>query len=289
VVATPNPSHFEVAKQCLLAGREVVVDKPFTVTSQQARELIQLAKQRKRLLTAFQNRRWDGDFKTIRRLVDSRVMGQIVEYEARYDRFRPNPKANAWREREEPGSGVLHDLGSHLIDQALVLFGPPKSITAAVLCQREWSKVNDAFDIRLEYPRLRATLRASMLACAPGPHFVIHGTKGSFIKYGMDPQEDVLRGGKMPEGTDWGPHWGEEPESQWGTLSVMNGESRSDQKIETENGDYRGFYENVRDAILPGSALEVMPEQAFRTIRAIELALESSREQRTVPWSETAN
>ena len=175
----------------------------------------------------------------------------MAEYEARYDRFRPNPKPNAWGERAQPGSGLLFDLGPHLIDQALLLFGAPLAITASAFRQREWSVVEDAFDVCLEYSWWRAMLRSRSIAYAPGPHFVIHGTQGSFEKYGMDPQEEPLRKGQAPDGFDWGPHWGEDPERQWGTLSLTVGDSA--QKVKSEPGDYRGFYANLRDAVTQGA------------------------------------
>ncbi len=283
VIATPNPSHFDLARRCLLAGRDVVVDKPFTTTSAEASELIRLARERNRLLTVYQIRRWDGDFQTVRKIVESGALGRVVEYEARYDRFRPGLKANAWRERPGPGSGVLLDLGPHLIDQALVLFGTPQRITANAFCQREGTQVDDAFDVEMEYPGTRVLVRARMLAYSPGPHFLIHGTRGSFVKYGMDPQEGPLRRGEVPDGPDWGPHWGEELEEQWGTLAV---EGEGTAKVKTEAGDYRGFYANVRDAIVQGTQLAVTAEQGVRVIRVIELAHQSSAEGRRIPWSE---
>ena len=284
VVATPNDSHFELARACLLAGRDVVVDKPLAPTLAESEELVRLAAERGRLLTVYQDRRWDGDFQTIRKIVGSGKLGTIVEYEARYDRYRPEPKANAWRERaDQPGAGVLFDLGPHLIDQALVLFGEPQSIWASAFCQRVTSQVDDAFDVCMEYSGLRALLRARILAAAPGPHFLIHGTKGSFVKYGMDPQEARLRGENFPDGNDWGAHWGEEPEELWGTLSVVGQPST---KVKTERGDYRGFYANVRDAIEKGTQLEVTPEQALRVMRAVLLGHKSSREGRRVRWDE---
>lgn len=285
VVATPNDSHFELARACLLAGRDVVVDKPFAPTLAESQELVRLAAERGRLITVYQDRRWDGDFGTIKKLVASGKLGTIVEYECRYDRFRPEPKVNAWRERaSQPGAGVLFDLGPHVIDQALVLFGEPHAITASAFCQRETSQVDDAFDVCLEYPSLRAAVRARILAFAPGAHFLIHGTKGSFVKYGMDPQEARLRGESVPQGTDWGSDWGEEAENLWGTLSLVGEPSV---KLKTERGDYRGFYENVRDAIEKKTPLEVTPEQALRTMRAVLLAHKSSRVKRTVGWEET--
>ena len=287
VVATPNTSHFDLARHCMLAGREVVVDKPFTTTTQEARELIQVAEQQKRLLAVYQNRRWDGDFVTIKKLIASGALGRLAAYESHYDRFRPQLTPGAWRERPGPGSGILYDLGSHLIDQSLALFGAPKSVTADVFAQRDAAQVDDAFDLRFEYPGLRVTLRSSMLALAARPRFLLHGTLASFVKYGMDPQEDFLRRGEFPSGTDWGPPWGEDPEEQWGVLTVAEGNPSTAKKVRTERGDYRGFYANVRDAINSGTPPAVTAEDGYRTIRAIELALQSSHERRTVPWSET--
>jgi len=284
VIATPNDSHFELARACLLAGRDVVVDKPFAPTLAESEELVRLASDRGRLITVYQDRRWDGDFQTVKKIVESGRLGTVVEYECRFDRFRLEPKANAWRERsDQPGAGVLFDLGPHVIDQALVLFGEPQSITASAFCQRETSRVDDSFDVCLEYSGLRAMGRARIIAFAPGPHFLIHGTKGSFVKYGMDPQEALLRGDDFPQGTDWSANWGDEAESLWGTLSPVGEPSV---KVRTERGDYRGFYANVRDAIEKKSALEVTPEQALRTMRAVMLAHKSSRERRTVQWGE---
>jgi len=285
VVATPNDSHFELARACLLAGRDVVVDKPFAPTLAESEELVRLARERGRLITVYQDRRWDGDFFTVKKLVASGKLGKIVEYECRFDRFRLEPKANAWRERaDQQGAGVLFDLGPHVIDQALVLFGEPRTITASAFCQRETSRVDDSFDVCMEYTGLRAMGRARIIAFAPGPHFLIHGTKGSFVKCGMDPQEARLRGENVPDGTDWGADWGEEAESLWGTLSVVGEPSV---KVKTERGDYRGFYADVRDAIEKKVPLDVTPEQALRTMRAVMLAHKSSREKRTVEWGET--
>lgn len=286
VIATPNDSHFDLTRACLLADRDVVVDKPFAPTLRESQELVRLAAERGRLITVYQDRRWDGDFGTIKQIVQSGRLGTIVEYECRYDRFRPEPKPNAWREKaDQPGSGVLFDLGPHVIDQALVLFGEPKSITASAFCERATSQVDDSFDVCMEYPQLRAMGRARIIAYAPGPHFLIHGTNGSFVKYGMDPQEARLRADNYPQGTDWGTDWGVEPEELWGTLSLV-GEPAV--KIKTDRGDYRGFYANVRDAIEKKLPLDVTPEQALRTMRAVILAHKSSREKRTVSWEEPA-
>ena len=287
VVATPNDSHYDLARACLLADRDVVVDKPFAPTLKESEELARLASERGRIITVYQDRRWDGDFGTVKRIVQSGKLGTVVEYEARFDRFRLEQKENAWRERaDQPGAGVLFDLGPHVIDQALVLFGEPRSITASAFCQRETSTVDDAFDVCLEYEAgLRAMTRARIIAYAPGPHFLLHGTGGSFVKYGMDPQEERLRSGQFPPGKDWGADWGVEDEQWWGTLSPVGGPSV---KVKTERGDYRGFYANVRDAIEKKAPLEVTPEQALRTMRAVILAHKSSKERRTVGWEEAA-
>ena len=170
VVATPNDSHYSYTKACLQAGRDVVVDKPFTPTMAEAEQLVRLAADRGRLVTVYQDRRWDGAFLTVKKLVSSGALGTVAEYESRFDRFRLETKPSAWREQAEfPAAGVLWDLGPHLIDGALVLFGEPETICAAALCQRENSKIDDAFDVIMQYPRTRATLRARIIAYASGP------------------------------------------------------------------------------------------------------------------------
>jgi scyllo-inositol 2-dehydrogenase (NADP+) len=284
VVATPNDTHFSYTKACLEAGRDVVVDKPFTPTMAEAEQLVRLAAERGRLITVYQDRRWDGAFLTVKKLLSSGALGTVAEYESRFDRFRLETKPSAWREQAEfPAAGVLWDLGPHLIDGALVLFGEPETICASALCQREASKIDDAFDVIMQYPRTRATLRARIIAYAPSHHLLLHGTQGSFIKYGMDPQEEILRSPNCPDGLDWGANWGLETKEHWGTLSRVGETPR---KVETERGDYRGFYANVRDAVEKRSPLDVTPEQALRTMRALLLAHKSSREGRSVRWTE---
>jgi predicted dehydrogenase len=184
VVATPNVSHYEIARKCLEAGLHVVVDKPFTTTYAEAVSLIQVAEERSRVLTVHHNRRWDSDFLTIRKLIQSGVLGRIVMVESNYDRFRPALREGAWRERNEPGGGILFDLGSHLVDQALVLFGEPDGITADVRVERDGAVVDDAFDLTFRYPNLRVYLRASMLAATPRARFRIHGTHSTFESSG---------------------------------------------------------------------------------------------------------
>jgi scyllo-inositol 2-dehydrogenase (NADP+) len=281
VVATPNESHFYLASRALLAGKHVVVEKPFTNTSAEARELMELAKSRNRLVSAHQNRRWDGDFMTVRKILEGGLLGRLVEYESHFDRYRNEPRPGAWREAEGPGSGVLYDLGSHLIDHALVLFGLPDEISADVRTQREFAKAVDGFDVRLRYEGLRVTLKASMLAREPGPRFVLHGTEGSFVKHGLDPQEDALKLGQSPASEGWG----EETEERWGVLNTTVGGVHLRGRVETLAGRYADYYRNVADAIRGRAELIVKPEEAANTIRVIELALESSARKCAVPFT----
>jgi scyllo-inositol 2-dehydrogenase (NADP+) len=274
VIATPNATHFELAKQCLLAGRDVVVDKPFTNTFRDAQELDQLARSEGRLLSVYQNRRWDGDFLTVQHLIGSGALGRLALFESHYDRYRLARRPGQWRETAGPGSGVLFDLGPHLVDQALLLFGLPEAIAADVRIEREDAVVDDAFDILLRYPKLTVLLRATMLALTPGPRFVLNGTLGSYIKHGMDPQEDALKAGAQP-GI---PGWGQEDETHWGTLTLAGENGAVRRQVRTEPGDYREFYANVRDAILLKTPLAVSAQHAAQVIRLLELARQNSQQ-----------
>lgn len=280
VVATPNTSHYDIAARALQAGKHVVVDKPFTITSSDADQLIVLSRKVGRVLSVFQNRRWDGDFLTVRQIVEQKLLGRLVEYESRFDRFRPMVKPEAWREQALPGSGLLYDLGSHLIDQAVVLFGRPTGVYAQVLQQRDGAAAPDSCEIHLEYPTLKVTLKAGALVCEPSPRFVVYGTEGSFIKYGLDPQEEVLKEGRSPAQ----PNWGTETEDAWGTHTRCPGiVTRA--KYPTLAGCYPEYYNNVYRAITGQEELAVKPEQAREVIRLIELAQQSSVEKRTIPVS----
>ena len=278
VIATPSHSHYEVAAQCLREQRHVVVDKPFTLSSAEAADLIKMARERKLLLSVYQNRRWDGDFQTVREVISSGELGQLTSFESHFDRFRPVPRRDGWRESGGPGGGILWDIGPHLIDQALTLFGDPARITSAVRIEREDAVVDDAWDIVLDYEEPRpftVLLRSTLTACIPGPRYLVHGTRGSFVKWGLDPQEEQLKSGMSYDS----PAMGEEPETAWGELRLCGEGTR---RIPTKRGDYRGFYENVRDSLLGKAEVDVRPEQAWRTIRLIELARESSRDGRRV-------
>jgi predicted dehydrogenase len=280
VIATPNTSHFSLARDCLRAGRHVVVDKPFTTTYSEAAELVTLAEKQKRVLTVYQNLRFNGDFRTVQRLVESRQLGRLALYESHFDRFRLQLRTNAWRERDEPGSGVFFDLGVHLIDQAMTLFGAPEAITAEIRIEREGAAVDDAFDVVLHYPKTRALLRAGMIAIAPGLRFLLHGTEGAYVKYGIDPQEEALKRGEIPSDSSWG----REPKDMWGTLWSAHDSQITSQRVATEPGDYRLFYANVRDAILGRAQIAVTPEQMLNVMRALEICDESSRRRCTLPW-----
>jgi scyllo-inositol 2-dehydrogenase (NADP+) len=286
VVGTPNETHYTLAKRALLAGKHVVIDKPFAATSAEAKELGDLAAARNLILAPFHNRRWDGDFLTVRKLQKEHAVGRLVTYESHFDRFRPLPREATWKEAGNNANGMLFDLGPHLVDQALVLFGIPEGITASVRKDRDDTAIEDAFDITLEYPRLRAHCRATMLACINAPRFLLHGTKGSFRKYGLDPQEPALvAGAKVPrlgEGD-----WLAEKEKLWGILAVAPDPADPttvvSSPVKTELGDYRSYYANVRDAINGTAPLDATPEDGYRVIRLLELARQSSAEGRTLP------
>ena len=277
VIATPNASHHPIAKQCLLAGRHVVIDKPFTTTVAQAEELVQLGAAKRRVVSAYQNRRYVGDFVTLRKLLSDGVLGRLTVCESRFDRFRPELRPGAWREQPHPGSGLWFDLGPHLLDQALVLFGIPQAISADIRIERDGAAVDDAFDVTLHYPHLRALLRATMLATSAGPSFAVHGTTGSFIKYGFDPQEAALKAGRTPDESNWD----SEPAEMYGRLTAPEGT----RTIPTIPSSFTHYYENVRDAILGKAQLAVTPEQARNVMRGLELAVASSQQRRVVPWS----
>ncbi len=281
VVATPNHLHRSLAETCLKAERHVVVDKPLALTSADAAALAKVARECKALLAAYHNRRWDGDFQTVRELLAGGRLGKPVLFESHFDRFRPEPKIDAWRETEEAGGGVLYDLGPHLIDQALALFGAPTTLWADVRKTRSGVLVDDGFDIYMSYegstnPDLRVVLRSSVLAASPGARFSMHGTAGSYEKWGLDPQEDALKaGGRF---ADEG--FGHEPRSSWGVLTIPDAPPET---VPTLAGDYRRFYANVRDAIQGSAKLETGVDAAWSVARLIELARESSREGRRLP------
>jgi scyllo-inositol 2-dehydrogenase (NADP+) len=281
VIASPNETHAPFARTALAAGRDVVVDKPFTTSYAEAVDLVHLAEKTGRFLTVYQNRRYDGDFQAIRELVAAGTLGRIVRFETNYDRFRPNFKPNAWREKAAPGAGILFDIGPHVIDHSIVLFGLPEAITADVRIERQGGLADDAFDIMFHYPNsLRAVLSSNILAATPRPRFLLFGTKGSFLKQTVDPQENNLRFGKLSEKGSWGA----EPEENWGLLTLSDDTNTTQRRIPSGTGDYRDFYANVRD-VLEGKAKPfVSLSHALDVMRALELCHASSEQRRTLLW-----
>jgi predicted dehydrogenase len=272
VIATPNDLHYPMAKSCLQKGKHVIVEKPFTLTTKEADELISLAEKRKLKVFVYQNRRWDGDFLTIKKLLKSGALGEVNEFEAHFDRYRPKLTTRLWREEEKKGGGVLFDLGPHLIDQALQLFGIPDKIFAKIEKQRKTSKVDDYFRLLLSFGKMKAILTAGMMVKDQGPRYIIHGTIGSFVKYGIDPQEEALRKGELPSSETWGI---EDPD-KWGLVTIDYADMNVHGSVETEYGNYMEFYNNVYDVLTKRAVMAVKPAEARNVIRTIELARESS-------------
>lgn len=279
VITTPNDTHFPYAKAAALAGKHVVTDKPFTITSGDAFELVQLSKQTNKIVSVFQNRRYVCDFLTIKEILNKKLLGNVHEFEAHYDRYRPEAKPNAWREENKPGTGILYDLGSHLIDQALVLFGLPKTITADIRLQRSHAKTDDNFELKLDYGFTKVILKSGMLVREPGPRYMIHGTKGSFLKYGEDPQEAFLRAGKLPTEV---PNWGEETAENYGLLHTeINGQIICE-KYPSLKGDFGYYYQNLYKTIREDAVLREKPEHGYNTVRLVELSNESNKIKATI-------
>jgi predicted dehydrogenase len=278
IIAAPNQYHFDLAKQSLLAGKHVVVDKPFTVTTFEADELIDLSQQSGKVVAVYHNRRFASDFRTVEKLLKNNVLGEIVEYEAHFDRFRKEIRYESWKEAQTHGSGIFYDMGSHLIDQALYLFGVPNEIFADLRVQRKEGAAIDNFELKLYYERLKVSLKGSMLANVARPQFALFGERGCFIKHGMDIQEKDIRNGKRPGSTDWGM----EPESMWGHLTLIDEENKV---IKSEQGNFGDFYTNLYNHLGAGEELLIKPFEARNVIRAIELAIKSNEEKRVVCWS----
>jgi scyllo-inositol 2-dehydrogenase (NADP+) len=278
IVATPNGSHFELAKQVLLAGKHVIIEKPFSPTLAETNELIRIAEKNNLKLFVFHNRRWDADFLTVKQVIEGGLLGDIVSYEAHYDRFKPELNAKQWKETEGPGSGVLYDLGTHIIDQTVCLFGTPKLVTAQLLKQRTGTQIDDGFDLRLDYDALNVTLKSTLLARELGPKYIVYGRKGSFVKSGIDPQEDDMQAGLSPLSENWGL----ESQEHWGTLNTSVSNLNFRGIVESLQGNYPGFYENVGDVIRNNAPYAISPDSAQITTAIIENALESHKAQNTV-------
>jgi scyllo-inositol 2-dehydrogenase (NADP+) len=271
VITTPNQMHYPMAKAAILAGKHVTIEKPFVVDAAQGEHLIDLAKQHGVVLSVYHNRRFDGDFKTVKALIESGKLGDVHTFESSYNRYRPEVKTR-WKESDDAGSGIWYDLGSHLVDQALQLFGLPTSVYGSLRAQRVNAKAVDQFLVILQYPQLDVLLRGDCLSTEAGPRFTIKGTKGHFIKHGFDPQESALQQGLTPE-----KNWGIEEPRYHGTLTNENEESS---KVATENGSYPEYYQQLATHIRNKADTPVSAIDALNVIRVIQAAEESAATQR---------
>ena len=281
VLSVPNPLHYDMAVQALLAGKHVVVEKPITRTAAEAQALCHLAEKQGKLLTVYQCRRLDGDFLTVQNLLQNGILGDVVDYTCHFDRFWWGTSNKAWKTSGAPGVNILYDLGVHIIDQAYSLFGMPQAVYADFQRQREQTAAPfDQFTVTLYYPTHHATLSAGEIVALPGPRFAVHGRKGSFLKYSNDVQEAALIAGKRPKDEA---QWGIDLPENFGTLKIMEeGGTSITKQIPTVTGNYGLFYDNLYYAITEGAPLLVKPEQTVDVLRIIEAALQSGEERRQI-------
>jgi predicted dehydrogenase len=275
VIAAPNKAHVPLGLAALAAGLPVVVDKPLATSATEGRTLVDAARERGLMLTVFQNRRWDGDFLTVRRLLAENALGRVLRFESRFERWRPEVGAG-WREKADGAGGLLFDLGSHLVDQAVQLFGPVQSVYAEIELLRPRAEVDDDDFVALEHASgVRSHLWMSSIAAQGGARFHLLGDRAAYTKHGLDVQEEALRAGRSP--TE--PGWGEEPEGRWGRLGA--GEDLRD--VPTEPGRYGAFYEAVALSMRDGTPPPVDPVEAVEVLEALEAARRSSLERKVVP------
>lgn len=274
VVNTPDNTHASFAMKALEAGKHIIVEKPFTQTVSEGENLIRFANKQNLLISVFQNRRWDGDFLTVQEIIAHNLLGRLVEFESHFDRYRNFIQADTWKEDPSTGAGTLYNLGSHMIDQALVLFGMPESVFADLRILRTGGKIDDSYDLKLYYPNIKVTLKGCYLAREAGARYTLNGTLGSYVKYGLDPQEDDLKNGISPLSTNWG----KEPEDKWGLLNTDVTSLHFYGKIETKPGNYMEYYNNIYEAITLKKPLTVKAEEALNVIKIINAAISSSTE-----------
>lgn len=278
IVNTPVDTHYEYAKKVLEAGKHALVEKAFTTTVAEAEELDILAKQKGLKLAVFQNRRWDSDLKTVKQVLDQNLLGEVVEAEFRFDRYNPNLSPKAWKEDSNPGAGILMDLGPHLIDQAVYLFGFPEAVFADIRRMRENSRVDDDFSIVLYYPDKRVKLHAGFFVREGVPAYVVHGRNGSFLKHRGDIQEDVLKTGQKPNLHDWGT----EPEDKAGFLHTEHDGELFRKNIHTQQGNYFDLFEGLYQSITNDTQEPVTAEDGVRVMKIIAAAQQSSKEKRVI-------
>ena len=278
VINTPDSTHYEYTRKALEAGKNVIVEKPFTATAEQGQELVDLARSKGLAISVYQNRRWDSDFLTVREILNKGLLGRLVEFESTFPRYRNFIKPGTWKETGELGGGVTYNLGAHIIDQAVQLLGVPDAVFADIDTIRTGGMVDDYFVIHLlrpsKAPRVKVTLKSSYLMCEPEPRFILHGTEGSFVKYGLDRQEADLNDGQMP-GT---PYWGVEDESTWGLLHTEKDGNVVHYKYPSLAGNYAGFYDNIYRHLRHGEPLLTDAADVLLVIRLIEAAWKSSKE-----------
>lgn len=272
VITTPTGLHFEMAKQAIEANKHVLLEKPAVVTIEEGEALLALAEQHRVHVAVYHNRRYDGDFLTVEQLIEANEIGDWQLLESRFDRYRPVVR-DRWREKQGAGSGILFDLGSHLIDQALALFGEPDELTGDVLMQRDGAETDDGFHITLHYGKRRVILRSTSFVQGPTPRFELHGTRGSYVKYGMDPQEARLASGREADGT-----LGEDDPEDFGHLQLAE---QAAERLETLSGNYLGYYRDLADGLATGR-LPVDLHDALKTMKLIEAVRKSSEDGRTI-------
>ena len=278
VISTPNDTHVPFAQLAMRAGKHVVVEKPVAATSTEAASLCRLSRQKGVTFTVFQNRRLDSDFLTVKSLIEGGALGEVLDYEAHYDRFERGVNPKPWKAQGGAGVGVLYDLGVHIIDQAYVLFGMPNEVYADFRRQRPESPGIDNFEVVLYYDNVKAILSAGEVVAKQGPHFMVSGRRGTFIKYGEDVQEAELLAGRRPPAPDWDA----EGEECWGTLYYDDGAQILEKKIPTVVSSYARYYENLYEVITAGAPALVPPEQTADVLRIIEAAQMSNAKKRRI-------
>lgn len=280
IICSPNEFHYEQARHALEAGKDVILEKPFTPTLKEAKELFDIALKKGRQLFPFQNRRWDGDFLTVKHILKEGYLGKVLDFETHFDRFNPEVGRASWRYQKRTAGGTLYDLGIHLVDQVVVLFGKPDAVYCRLFNQRENSIVDDSFDLKLIYPGLNVTVKAGVFVKEKGPRFAVHGTLGSFVKSGLDPQEASLRKGHLPQGKDWG----KEAKKHWGILHTEFNRKKIRVRYETLPGNYMGFFDQVYKTLTMNEKPAIKQEEVLTSLAIIEKAIKSDQTNAVIPF-----